>query len=245
MSHPAQATARPRHRFAIAAGLLLAMTACDGPSTTESPGAGTIAVGSVLKDVAAPGEYTNVYVHAHQDDWQLFMGERSHASLGTASNVVFVYTTAGDENRDVAFWSTREVAAQTAVDSLMRDNGPWTCGTQAINGHPIRRCTKGKTVSYFLRLPDGGMSGEGWGSRGSLGFLRDGEVATLTARDGSTTYTSWADLQATLRGIVDHESGGQSAPLVEVHAPDFNRTLNPGDHPDHHATGDQIGRAHV
>jgi hypothetical protein len=91
-----------------------------------------------------------------------------------------------------------------------------------------------------MRLPDGATSGEGFAGHGSMSQLRDGVRSTLAALDGSTTYTSWADLYNTVRGIIDQESGNMSAPFVEIHAPETNRTTNPRDHADHLATGDAV-----
>lgn len=89
------------------------------------------------------------------------------------------------------------------------------------------------------------MSKEGYFGRGCISDIRDGTQSRLIPLDGSTTYTSWADVYNTMRGIVDFESGNQSAPYVEVHAPDYDRTVNADrvDHPDHIAVGDAIHAA--
>jgi len=96
---------------------------------------------------------------------------------------------------------------------------------------------------YNMRLPDGGPSGEGYNGRGSMSMLRDGDQSTLLPIDLSTTYTSWTDLWSTVRAIIDYESANQSAPYVEVHAPDYDRFLNPSDHQDHWATADVVRAA--
>ena len=188
--------------------------------------------------LAGPAIRTDVYLHAHQDDWQLFMGDRAYNSVQDASNVVFVYATAGDGGAGTTYWQTRELAAQAAVDALI-GSGAWTCAQQTINAHPIRRCAKGKAVSYDLRLPDGG-NGTGFNGAGSMAMLRDGTQPTLTALDGSTTYTSWTDFTTTIQGIIDYEASTQSVPLVNVNAPDYDRTINRGDHADHLAVADAV-----
>src|SRR5438874_13790148 len=91
-----------------------------------------------------------------------------------------------------------------------------------------------------MRLPGCAMSGEGYFGRGCLSDLRDGFQATLTALDGSTTYTSWTDLVTTLRAIVDYESNNQSAPFVEVNSPDYDRVANIPTHPDNLPTADMV-----
>jgi LmbE family N-acetylglucosaminyl deacetylase len=192
--------------------------------------------------LAPPTSRTDIYVHAHQDDWQLFMGDRVYNSVQVATKVVFVYASAGDAGQGTTYWQTREHAAEQAVSALL-GSGSFTCAQQVINTHPIRRCVKGKSVSYDMRLPDGRTNGEGFNGNGSMANLRDGNQSTLASLDGSTTYTSWADLYTTIRDIIDFESGNLSAPYVEVHAPETNRTTNAGDHSDHLAVGDAVQQA--
>ena len=217
------------------------LSGCDRPGPTEA-----LRIHGVNFEgpsmAVAPGDYVNIFVHAHQDDWQLFMGDRASSGLLTTGNIVFVYTTAGDGGASDTYWQLREQAAQAAVDAIV-PAGTWSCAPQVVNGHPIWRCAKGSAISYDMRLPDGGGGGAGFQGRGSMAMLRDGDQATLTAIDGSTTYTSWADFTATIRGIVDLESGGQSAPFVQVHSPDYDRTINRGDHTDHLATADAVHAA--
>lgn len=207
---------------------------------TNSAGASAYTANASATTQAQPASRTDFFVHAHADDWQLFMGEIANSSLQVATKVVFVYTSAGDANLGSDYWHVRETGAMNSVDALLGGTGTWTCGSQIVNAHSLRRCSRGKAVSYFMRLPDGATSGEGFGGRGSMSNLRDGYQSSLVALDGSTTYTSWTDLVNTTRALVDLESSNGSAPSVEVHAPEYDRTLNAGDHPDHLATGDLI-----
>jgi hypothetical protein len=111
---------------------------------------------------------------------------------------------------------------------------------QTINGHAIHRCQKGKAVSYDMRLPSCAMSGDGYFGRGCLSDLRDGLRTTLVTLDGTATYAGWSDLTATMRALIDHESGSLSAPYVEVHAPNTDRAVNVADHVDHLASADLV-----
>ena len=56
------------------------------------------------------------------------------------------------------------------------------------------------TVGYFLRVPDGHWSGDGYYETGfqSLKRLATGENEILRAVDGSATYHGWHDLVGTL-----------------------------------------------
>jgi LmbE family N-acetylglucosaminyl deacetylase len=209
---------------------------------TNSAGPSPYTANASATTLAPPAVVTHFYIHAHQDDWQLFMGEMANTSLQTATKVVFVYTSAGDANLGTAYWTLRETASMNAVDALLSGTG-WTCASQTVNAHPLRRCARGIAVAYYLRLPDGATSGEGFGGRGSMSLLRDGGIATLTAMDGSTQYNTWADLTSTIGAIVDLESSNASAPAVVVNAPEYDRVANAGDHPDHLATADLVQAA--
>jgi LmbE family N-acetylglucosaminyl deacetylase len=187
---------------------------------------------------AAGAAAMDVYVHAHPDDWSLFMGDRVAASVAAGVPVVLVYTTAGDGGHSSGYWLARERAAEAGMDTLLgTGTTPWPCTVETVAGHALRRCARGGVTSYTLRLPDGN-SGDGFGyGLGSLKALRSSGTA-LAALDGSTTYTSWADLAGTLRAIVDAEATAAGAASVHLHAPDWDRAANPGDHPDHWLTGE-------
>lgn len=231
---------RIRFQLSILAGVAL-LISCDSSSVTDPSRPTAPAVQGPELAVTA-GEYVKFYVHAHEDDWQLFMGNEAAAGLATVPNIVFIYTSAGDFNRGVSYMQYREQASQLSMDTLLGPGG-WSCGSQLILNHSIHRCARGRAVAYYMRTPDGGQNGEGYGGRGSLAMLRDGAQSSITALDGSTTYTSWTDFYSTLRGIIDLESANQSSPFVEVHAPEYDRTTNINDHPDHWATADAIRTA--
>jgi len=188
-------------------------------------------------------------VVAHQDDWQLFQGNQTASSAQTAAKLVIVYVTAGDAGSaatNPAYYLARETASNASVDS-MTVAGLWSCASLTLNTHPILRCMKANTVSYYMRLPDGGGEGQGFGV-GSIQLLRTGGVATLSAVDGTTTYTSWDDLVATLQALVAFEAVGQLDVNVAMHVHDWDYNLNSSDHPDHRTTGDltraaSVGRA--
>ena len=221
----------------LAAIAVILLAACNGDSAL-GPSSDPRAIRPL--HAIATASRAEFYVHAHQDDWQLFMGDRTSQSVATGGKVVFIYTTAGDAGSgDVRYWTTRETGSQASVD-VITGSGTWTCANETINGHPIRRCAKGAglVVSYFMRMPDGNTTGDGFGF-GSLKRLRDLNTPT-SAIDQSTTYTSWSDFHTTLRDLIDLESGEAGPSDLVVHAPDDDRIANVGDHPDHFATGDAV-----
>ena len=179
---------------------------------------------------------TEIFLQAHQDDWQLFFGDRAAIGAYTGGKAVFIYTTAGDAGSTSDYWLAREQGAQASIDAITPP-GPWACAPQTIGTRAIRRCAKANTVSYYLRLPDGNGEGEGYAGRGSLAQLR-GLGRSITALDGSASYASWADLIATIAAIIALESEGDADPAVSIHAPEWEVATNGGDHSDHIATGE-------
>src|SRR4029077_15754231 len=86
----------------------------------------------------------DVFVVAHQDDWQLFMGDVVAKRIRTGHSATFVYLTAGDDGRDSLYWQTRERAArqstQVAVGPAAPNANAISCSTREISEHTIRKC---------------------------------------------------------------------------------------------------------
>src|SRR3982751_2045931 len=61
----------------------------------------------------------DVFVVAHQDDWQVFMGDVATRILRSGSPATFIYLTAGDDGRDSLYWQTRERAALHSTQIAM------------------------------------------------------------------------------------------------------------------------------
>lgn len=227
---------RARAAAAVSLAALALAAACSNDVTAPSarsidgPGArASIGIASVTA--------VDVYLHAHQDDWQLFMGDHTNASVQSGRRVVLIYTTAGDAGRGSTYWHAREAAAQASADAIT-PAGTWACATATVNAHPIRRCAKGNLIAYSMRLPDGNAdTGTGFGY-GSLLLLRDSSRA-LTAIDSSTTYPTWVDFYTTVGAIITAESQDVAESVVTLNAPDYDKTYNPDpEHKDHRATAD-------
>lgn len=139
------------------------------------------------------------------------------------------------------YYVAREKAAKCAtrfVGTPPRARGSkGKTGNTQINGHGLDCYRYGNTVSYYLRLPDGGFAGDGYPATGfqSLKNLHDGAIATISNISGTETYGSWLDLVATLQAIVAKESAGSSEVWIHVHDPDAS--VNASDHSDHMYTG--------
>jgi hypothetical protein len=184
------------------------------------------------------------YFAAHEDDWQLFMNPSAFQDvLGAAGKTVFVYVTAGDAGlgtgdggRRQPYYLARENGAENAV-RFMADTDREPAATResrvTLNAHRVFRVGYRNTVSYFLRIPDGNIKGEGFADTGFQSLLRlhDGAIKKMTAVDGSAVYRGWDDLVRTVRALVDAERG--NAALVQVNVAETDAAINPDDHADH------------
>lgn len=181
---------------------------------------------------------TAIIIVAHQDDWQLFMGDLIARELKAGGPAIFIYLMAGDDGRDSVYWQTRERAAlrSTAVASGRSAVDSGMCGRTMVRSHEIRSCTVGTISSYFLRLPDGRRGGTGFARYGkqSLRKLRGNAISSVTAVDGSTRYNGWNDLAATVRDLI---SLGDAEGTGRIHTTDPSIAINPHDHFDHRLAG--------
>ncbi|UYZ62102.1 PIG-L family deacetylase [Hymenobacter weizhouensis] len=182
-----------------------------------------------------------VYVTAHPDDWQLFMGGSACDDVQrTRRKVVFICLTAGQADQpEDAYWQAREVSCRAAMQQavqLPNKQSPLPAATTLIiNQHAVVVARSHNAVAYFLRLPDGNLNGRGQARGGyqSLQQLRDAGRAMLPL-DGGKPYQNWNELVATVRHILRREAvPGQLA----LHAPMPDSKLNPGDHSDHRMAG--------
>jgi LmbE family N-acetylglucosaminyl deacetylase len=196
------------------------------------------ALSSVVRYQSTQEARADIVVVAHEDDWQLFMGDALARRAASGPRIVFVYLTAGDVGRDSVYWRTREKAALASAARLTRAPDPRlspVCDTATANAHRITRCVLPNSVEWFLRLPDGRRNGAGYLSHGfqSLRKLRSRRIPVIDAVDGSTRYRGWGDLVSTVRAIAALES----ASSIAIHANDPSVLINPHDHFDHRMAG--------
>src|SRR5262249_27307563 len=162
---------------------------------------------------------------------------------GGAAKTVFVHVTAGDAGlgtgtggRQHPYYLARENGAESAMRFMADAEAtlpPETASHMILNGHSVYRTSYGRTVGYFLRVPDGHPLGGGYGGTGwqSLRRLAEGQIGTLTAIDHSAAYRGWSDLVATVRAVMAFERDG--ARLLQINVADPDPPQNPGDHSDH------------
>ena len=186
---------------------------------------------------------SSVYVVAHPDDWQLFMNPNAYHSIkGVNEKVIFIHTTAGDGGGGASnnYYLAREEGSLRALrfmsNTFTNQGAPGSNmnkTTVTVNGHQLLKFSYRNAVAYFLRLPDGDYRGTGYpGTNGeSLLKLVNGSINSISAIDGTATYSSLADLEATLEAIVTSEMIPSSSVIFNV--ADNDEGINPDDHSDH------------
>lgn len=189
-----------------------------------------------------PASHASVFIVGHQDDWQLFMGSRAYDNVQRHRKVVFIILTAGQgDYASDTWWKAREQgclnSARTACD-LKADQLPAPVYSKVtVRQHQLVASYYRNTVVYFLRLPDGGVRGQGYGvcNYQSLTKLRAGQGGPISSLDGRTQYRSWADLTNTVRDIIRRET--RPSWTLWVNSPNPDEHANPVDHPDHLSAG--------
>jgi hypothetical protein len=204
----------------------------------------SLTIGHAVAEDAPRPDKVSFYFAAHQDDWQLFMNPSAFQDvIKGAAKTVFIHVTAGDAGlgmgsggRKHPFFRARENGAEQAIRFMVDANdqpAEKVASHITLNGHAIYRIGYRNTVSYFLRVPDGHWTGDGYYDTGyqSLQRLNAGVNNTLRAIDGSTAYNGWSDFTQTLRALMDHERG--TATQVQINVAEVEVRINPQDHSDH------------
>ncbi len=203
----------------------------------------TLGIISLMTFSGLKAQTTSVYVIAHPDDWQLFMNPNAYHSIkGVNEKVIFLHLTAGDGGAATTsnFYLAREEGSLRAIrfmsNTFTNQGAPGNNMNEThvtINGHQLLKYSYRNAVAYFLRLPDGNYSGNGYPltNNESLKKLYNGSIASISAIDGSATYPSLVDLEATLQAIVAAEMIPSSNLIFNM--ADTDENLNPDDHSDH------------
>ncbi|TBX16086.1 hypothetical protein TK43_17905 [Roseovarius sp. JS7-11] len=171
---------------------------------------------------------------AHQDDDLLFMNPTIDRLIDGPDPVSVVYLTAGDAGQDEGYWAAREEGERAAYGQMAGAND-WvdetvtlTVGNSQFEVASSYLASQPDIRLYFLRLPDGFSQGEGSEVNNfeSLEQLWDGDIATITAVDGSATYTH-ADLVGLLSALLDQHQPDH------IHLQDHTTDYADIEHSDH------------
>jgi LmbE family N-acetylglucosaminyl deacetylase len=185
----------------------------------------------------------DLYVAAHQDDTLLFQSPSLLADVQAGHCVQTIFLTAGDSGRPASYWEGRETGAEVAYEQMAGVSGAsWSVKTETVNGHPIDFATlPGKPISIaYLRLPDGGIEGEGFPLYGGQSLMKlwdsgnppgEGEtpITSIEAVDDSTSY-SYEGLVATVRSLIE------SFAPQEIATQNYTVKAQGPDHADHVST---------
>ncbi len=180
-----------------------------------------------------------VYAVAHQDDWQLFMEpDISRDMLDPVCKTIIIYTTAGDAGEGWKFCSAREKGALGSLRFRLPGNPGSRAGRAGIGDKKIYRVDVAGCSSYFLRLPDGGMHGDGFSRYHfqSLEKLRTGRTDRITTVDGVNTFGGFPEIGGLVDQIVARELaryGITERGRVTLNFPEYDPLLSPHDHSDH------------
>ena len=135
-----------------------------------------------------------VNVVAHEDDDLLFQSPDLLNDISAGRCVRTLFVTAGDAGLGDFYWAEREDGAEAAYAWMAGVANSWTTSTMTAAGKNLRvRTLNGANVSLvFMRLPDGFPLGGGSAMRGyqSVKRLLEGSINTITAVDGSNSYTA-------------------------------------------------------
>ena len=135
-----------------------------------------------------------VNVVAHEDDDLLFQSPDLLNDISAGRCVRTLFVTAGDAGLGDFYWAEREDGAEAAYAWMAGVANSWTTSTMTAAGKNLRvRTLNGANVSLvFMRLPDGFPLGGGSAMRGyqSIKRLLEGSINTITAVDGSNSYTA-------------------------------------------------------
>lgn len=191
----------------------------------------------------------NVFVVAHQDDWQLFMMPDAFRAIDApGARAVFVHLTAGDAGRGAGgeaatpYYLAREEGALRAVRFLYNAAEPEAGAGARMErswveraGKRLERIAYRNTAVYFLRLPDGNGPGRGSGYETtgfqSLQRLKEGAIGEIRAVDGSAAYRGWGELTAALSALLEGER--QAGERVHLHVTEKDPAFNTPEHSDH------------
>jgi GlcNAc-PI de-N-acetylase len=192
---------------------------------------------------AGPCSGSAMYTAAHEDDTLLFQSPRLLEDVRANKCVLTVFLTAGDAGKGAKYWEGRETGAEAGYAEMAGVANDWSGSTLSAGGHSIHLETlkgqPGVSIAY-LRLPDGGVNGEGFPLYGNQSLKKlwnsgNGNVppslASLKTVDETDTY-SYSGLIATLTALI--ESFGPREIVTQNYE---QMSLVGADHSDHVATG--------
>lgn len=202
--------------------------------------ASPLAPSALSPAVEAPGIDTVATIWAHADDDIIFANPGLAESIQGGSTVRAVFVTAGDAGKGLEYAQEREAGIRAAYDLMRGGTGPWEeRQITLLSGARVTRFVpedESRLSITVLRLPDGGLDGQGFAATGGAGLtqLINGDVTSLSPIDGSPAY-DLDRLTATLAELLSASEPRRVSTNVP-HESAFAR----GDHPDHSCVGSLV-----
>ncbi|KAK4052066.1 hypothetical protein OIV83_002360 [Microbotryomycetes sp. JL201] len=177
----------------------------------------------------------SVYIVAHADDDLLFQSPDLLRETRGSTCQTLIVLTAGDSGSGSAYVQGREAGNEAAYAQMKSVADSYTEFKATFAGNAVLvRTLKGapQIQKVYFRLPDGNMDGSGYAVTGyqSLRSLYFGNIGSITAQDGSATWTL-SSLRAALGEIVTARKPANVRTLD--HLSDYDA----GDHADHITVG--------
>ncbi|MCH2110830.1 MAG: PIG-L family deacetylase, partial [Polyangiaceae bacterium] len=186
----------------------------------------------------APPAPSNVVIVAHQDDDLLFINPRLQQAIDADESLTTVFVTSGHNNQGMDYVQSRERGIETAYRYMAEgaeSSSSWDCDSETHGGKSIRHCrleSSKKVETFFIRLPDGGGSGE---HPESLLKLWQGSIAETKTRDTQESYRL-NQIVSVLRSIIEDRKATNVFTTDITHRHGY-------DHPDHLITAMLTGVA--
>jgi LmbE family N-acetylglucosaminyl deacetylase len=185
---------------------------------------------------------TVMNIVAHEDDDILFMNPDVQQEISVGHCVRTIYITAGDDGQNRGYWLAREQGAEAAYSTMLGSQQPWVEHVVQLDSQQyvtIANPRGNNQISLiFMRLPDGGLNGNGFGvtHSQSLAALYSGKSKRLETVDKQSNFSS-NQLSAALTTLMANYQASTIHTQSSLHG-----TLYV-DHSDHQAAGAFAKRA--
>lgn len=190
--------------------------------------------------IEAPGSDTVAAIWAHADDDIIFANPALSDAIVGGGTVRTVFVTAGDGGKGWQYALQREAGIRAAYDEMRGSAAPWReQQLSLLSGAAVTRfvASDDPRISLtMLRLPDGGLDGEGFTATGHAGLtqLINGAAASLRSLDGASVY----DRERLSSTITELLAAAQPT-RVMTNVPHESAWAH-GDHPDHSCVGSLV-----
>ena len=233
----ASATARPAESPAVLAPTTPATTTpTASPTPTAVPSAPAAPPVSPAETPCAASVTMSIW--AHYDDDLIFANPALQQAMDGGDCIRTVFVTASDAGRGSGYSEKRELGILRAYNSMRGQQGLWSpTAVTLLSGAVLTQWSpdgEPRVTVAFLRLPDGGVTGDGFAATGgtSLSQMLNGAIPAMWPIDGRPAISS-----ETLVASLAETMQAYHATRLLTHVPGTAVNWTAGDHPDHAATG--------